>query len=81
MKTLGLALLTVMAVGCHFDNLFNANGGSQAQSGGTAPATTHLIFATQPDLRIDQPGLAAYTLTARNGELSDVESGSFYVGP
>jgi len=146
MKSLGLALLTVMAVGCHFDKLFNANGGSQAQSGGTAPAATHLIFATQPtnssagatisppvrvaamddrgdtvttfhgtaamaiqrdgsalggarlsgtttnvpfvngiatfpDLRIDQPGLAAYTLKARNGELSDVESGSFYVGP
>ena len=146
MRTVGLAVLTVMAMGCHFDKLFSGTGGSQAQSGGTASAAAHLIFATQPsnssagatisppvrvaalddqgdtvtafhgtvslaiqrdgsalggarlsgtttnvpfvngiatfpDLRIDQPGLNPFTLQARTGALSDVESGSFYVGP
>jgi len=47
MKTLRVALLTALAVGCHFDKLFNAAGGGQEPPGGGPPAT-HLVFATQP---------------------------------
>ena len=49
MKALSVLLLALLAVGCHFDKLFNDASGGAASRGGPAPPTaTHLIFITEP---------------------------------
>ena len=49
MKALPVLLLALLAVGCHFDKLFNDSSGGAASRGGPAPPTaTHLIVITQP---------------------------------
>ncbi len=49
MKALPVLLLALLAVGCHFDKLFNDSSGGAASRGGPAPPTaTHLLFTTQP---------------------------------
>ncbi len=47
MKALPVLLLALVAVGCHFDKLFNdSSGGSAARA--APPTATHLIFITEP---------------------------------
>ena len=47
MKALSVLLLALLAVGCHFDKLFNDSSGGAA-SRAAPPTTTHLIFITEP---------------------------------
>src|SRR3989440_4507124 len=47
MKTLRLALLAALAVGCHFDKLFQASGGSDTPP--VASTKSRLMFTMQPD--------------------------------
>jgi adhesin/invasin len=47
MKALPVLLLALVAVGCHFDKLFNDSSGGAA-SRAAPPTATHLIFITEP---------------------------------
>ena len=47
MNTLRLAFLAALAVGCHFDKLFQPSGGSDAPP--VAPTKNRLMFTMQPD--------------------------------
>jgi len=47
MKTLRLALLAAVALGCHFDKLFQPSGGVHASRAGSQ--ASQLRFTTQPD--------------------------------
>ena len=47
MKTLRLALLAALAVGCHFEKLFQASGGSDTPP--VASTKRRLMFTMQPD--------------------------------
>ena len=50
MKTLRLALLAAVAVGCHFDKLFQPSGGVRASRAGAQ--ARQLRFTTQPSRTI-----------------------------